>query len=147
MDRRAWLPFAPMRRLLCLSACVFLLPGCGERRPAADAPADEPTVSVDIFAGLPVLPGSRFAGGSANAGEAIAQVPASADSVARFYRRVLVDRSWDIRGDATAPDGQVTLHARSPEGRPIWILIRPLAAGRAEVSLIATAGDTTTPRP
>ena len=132
-----------MRRLLCLCACLIPLAACGERTPAADAPPDEPVASADVFAGLPVLPGSRFAGGSANAAEAIADVPVSADSVARFYRRVLDERSWDIRGDATAPDGQVTLHARSPEGRPIWILIRPVPGGRAQVSLIATAVDPT----
>jgi hypothetical protein len=136
-----------MRCSLCLCASLILLPGCGERAPDADAPADEPTVSADIFAGLPVMPGSRFAGGSADAAEAVVEVAVAPDSVARFYRRVLTDRSWDIRGDATAPDGQVTLHARSPEGRPIWIMIRPIAANRSEVSLIATAVDTTAPRP
>jgi hypothetical protein len=135
-----------MRRVLCCCACLVSLVGCGERTPAADAPSEEPVLSADVFAGLPILPGARFGGGSANAAEAIADVPVSADSVARFYRRVLDDRAWDIRGDATAPDGQVTLHARSPEGRPIWIMIRPVAGGRAQVSLIATAVDTAASR-
>ena len=146
MDRRTALPFALMRCFLGISACLVLLVGCGDRPPAADAPPDEPVASVDIFAGLPVLPGSRLAGGSANAAEAVMAVPIAADSVARFYRRLLADRSWDIRGDATAPGGEVTLHARSPEGRPIWIMIRPTGTGRSEVSLIATVFDSAASR-
>ncbi|MDH4350129.1 MAG: hypothetical protein OEW56_03150, partial [Gemmatimonadota bacterium] len=116
-----------MRRYLSLCTLALVLAGCGDRPPADDPPPDEATVSPEIFAGLPVLPGARMAGGSANAGEAVVEVPVSADSVARFYRQIFVDRSWDIRGDATAPDGYVTLHARSPEGRPVWVMIRPLA--------------------
>lgn len=135
-----------MRTLLGLCACLFLLAGCGDRPPAGDAPPDEAAVSPDIFAGLPVLAGSRLAGGSGNAAEAVVEVPFAADSVARFYRQVLADRAWDIRGDATAPDGQVTLHARSPEGRPIWIIVRPAGAGHASVSVIATAVDSTASR-
>jgi hypothetical protein len=96
-----------------------------------------------MFAGLPLLSGSRVAGGSGNAAEAVVAVPVAADSVARFYRQVLADRAWDIRGDATTPDGQVTLHARSPAGRPIWIIIRPVAPARSEVSVIAAAFDST----
>jgi len=132
-----------MRPVLSLCACLILTAGCGDRPPADEAPPDEPVVSPDIFAGLPVLPGSRLAGATANAAEAIVAAPVAADSVARFYRRVLADRSWDIRGDATDPDGRVTLHARSPDGRPIWIIIRPTQAGHSEVSVIATAVDST----
>lgn len=134
------------RHVIILSALVLVLAGCGDRAPAADAPAEEPTASADLFAGLPVLQGARFAGGSADAAEAVVTIPVSADSVARFYRGVLADRSWDIRGDATAPDGQVTLHARSSEGRPIWIMIRPTGRGRSEVSVIATVVDTAAKR-
>lgn len=144
MDRRTPLPFAPMRTLCVLCACLLLVAGCGDRSSAGDMPPDEPSVSPDIFAGLPVLPGSRLAGGSGTAAEAVVAVPVSADSVARFYRRVLADRDWDIRGDATARDGEVTLHARSPEGRPIWIIVRPAGPSRAEVSVIATAVDSVT---
>jgi hypothetical protein len=68
-------------------------------------------------------------------------VPVPADSVARFYRRVLADRFWDLRGDATDRDGQITLYARSPEGRPMWIIVRPAGASRANVSVVATAVD------
>jgi len=135
-----------MRSFVSLCAGLLLLCACGERPPGGDAPADEPAVSPEIFAGLPVLPGSRLAGGSGSAAEAVVAVPVPADSVARFYRRILADRDWDIRGDATAPDGEVTLHARSPEGRPIWILIRPAGSGGAQVSVIATAVDTTASR-
>jgi hypothetical protein len=132
-----------MRRVLGLWTSLILLTGCGDRPPADEAPVDEPAVSSDIFAGLPILPGSRMAGASGNAAEAIVATPVAADSVARFYRRVLADRSWDIRGDATDPDGRVTLHARSPDGRPIWIIIRPTQGGHSEISVIATAVDST----
>jgi hypothetical protein len=79
--------------------------------------------------------------------EALIQVPLPADSLARVYRSTLAEQAWDVRGDATAADGSITLHARSSEGRPIWIMIRPLAPGRSEVSLIATAADSTAGAP
>jgi hypothetical protein len=94
-----------------------------------------------MFLGLPVFPGARIVAGGPGAAEALIEAPAPVDSLARVYRRVLVRQSWEIRGDVTAPDGSVTLHARSAEGRPVWIMIRPLGSGRSEVSLIATAVD------
>jgi hypothetical protein len=130
-----------MRTLPSLAACLIVLASCGDRLPSHDAPPEAPVVSPEIFAGLPLLPGSRMAGGSANAAEAVVAVPVPADSVARFYRRVLADRFWDLRGDATDRDGQITLYARSPEGRPMWIIVRPAGASRANVSVVATAVD------
>jgi hypothetical protein len=100
-----------------------------------------------MFFGLPVVPGSRIVAGGSGVGEARIQVPIPADSLARVYRRILAKQAWDIRGDATAPDGSVTLHARSSAGRPIWIMIRPLTGGESEVSLIATAVDSTAAAP
>jgi hypothetical protein len=130
-----------MRRSLSLCVLVLVLAGCRDRPPSEDPPPDEPTVSPDIFAGLPILPGARMAGGSTNAAEAVVEIPVAADSVARFYRSIFADRFWDIRGDATTPDGQVTLHARSPAGRPVWVMIRPMGPNRSAVSVIATAVD------
>ena len=68
-------------------------------------------------------------------------VPVSADSVATYYRNALADRDWDLRGDATTADGGIRLHARSAEGRPIWIIIEPTGVNRAKVSVIAAAPD------
>jgi hypothetical protein len=137
-----------MRRSLRLGVFCALLTtqtGCGDRPPADGTPpvppADEPAPTPELFFGLPVIPGSRIVAGSAGAAQAMIRVPLPADSLARVYRRVLVKQSWEIRGDATAADGSVTLHARSAEGRPMWIMIRPLGPGQSEVSLIATAVD------
>ena len=137
-----------MRRSLRLGVFCALLTiqaGCGDQPPADGTPpvppADELPPTPEMFFGLPVIPGSRIVAGGAGAAEALIQVPLPADSLARVYRRVLVQQSWEIRGDATAADGSVTLHARSAEGRPTWIMIRPLGPGQSEVSLIATAVD------
>ena len=155
------LPFASMQRSLRLGVLATLLlltqAGCGDRpaasgsSPATDAPPANvapplpavpgPDPKPEMFFGLPVVPGSRIVAGTDGAAEALIQVSLPADSLARVYRRVLVKQSWEIRGDATAADGSVTLHARSAEGRPIWIMIRPLGPGHSEVSLIATAVD------
>jgi hypothetical protein len=131
-----------MLRLRLALLAVLVVAACGDQAASDTAegagPAEE-VASPEIFEGLPVLPGSRLMGGSADAAEAVVDVPVTVDSVARWYRRVLLERSWAIRGDATAADRSVTLHATSPEGRPIWIMMRPLADGTtARVSVIAT---------
>jgi len=138
-----------MPRFPLLLCAVLVLVACGEQ-PPADRSGDEPMPTPEIFAGLPVLPGARMVAGTSSAAEAVVNVPVSADSVARFYRAIFGQRDWAIRGDATAPDGSVTLHAASPEGRPVWIMIRPVSSTSAEVSLIASvppspAPDTTQP--
>jgi hypothetical protein len=122
----------------CLVAGAVLIAGCGEGVPA-DRPPEAPPPSADLFAGLPVLPGARIVSGTANAAEAVVEVQVAADSVARFYRAAFIKLDWAIRGDATAPDGTVTLHAASPKGRPVWVMIRPVSPNAAEVSLIAAA--------
>jgi len=122
----------------CVVAGALLAAGCGEGT-TTDRPSEAQPPSPDLFAGLPVLPGARIMGGAPDAAEAVVEVPAAADSVARFYRAVFVKFDWTIRGDVTAPDGSVTLHAASPEGRPIWVMIRPVSPTAAEVSVIAVA--------
>jgi hypothetical protein len=135
-----------MRNLLLAGTVVLLLVACTDRPPAeqADQPVDGGEPSREMFAGLPVFPGSRMVSGSATAAEALVTVPVSADSVARYYRKALADREWTIRGDATGADGTVTLHAGSRDGRPIWIRIHPIAPDTCEVSFIATALTDTT---
>jgi len=135
---------------LLVCAVTAALVACAERpAPKAAEPPSVPQPSLDMFAGLPVLPGSRLVGGTPDAAEAVVRVPVSADSVADFYRGVFVQRGWVIRGDATTPDGSVTLHAASPENRPVWIMIRPAGDTAADVSIIATAvhaADSARPR-
>lgn len=126
-----------MPRFSLFLCTALVLGACGEQ-PPVDRSGDEPMPSPEVFAGLPVLPGARMVAGTSSAAEAVVSVPVSADSVARFYRAIFGQRDWAIRGDATAPDGSVTLHAASPEGRPVWIMIRPVSATSAEVSLIAS---------
>jgi hypothetical protein len=130
-----------MRTLLSCCLPLLLVAGCGDRPAGEAAPPDETTAAPAIFAGLPLLPGSRVAGGTGNAAEAVVTVPLPPDSVAQFYRRVLADRAWDLRGDVTDRDGQITLHGRSPQGRPLWIIVRPAGPGGSTVSVIATAVD------
>jgi hypothetical protein len=138
-----------MRNLLLAGTLALLLVACTDRPPAEQAveqPVDGGEPSREMFAGLPVFPGSRLVSGSATAAEALVNVPVSADSVARYYRQALADREWTIRGDATEVDGTVTLHAGSRDGRPIWIRIHPIAPDSCEVSVIATAPTDTASR-
>jgi hypothetical protein len=147
----------PSLRLGVLCTLLMIQAACGDRAPADDAraPAPAPATAVtpapegdptpQMFFGIPVIPGARIVAGTAGAAEARIEIPLPADTTAGIYRRILVRQSWEIRGDNTAPDGSVTLHARSAEGRPVWIIIRPLAPGLTEVSLIATAASPASP--
>jgi hypothetical protein len=127
-----------MRTAILAIVPLLALAGCADRPPRDDT-SDTDVPSREMFAGLPVFPGSRLVAGSATAAEARVSVPVSADSVANYYRQALTVRNWVIRGDATDADGTVTLHAGSDEGRPIWIRIVPVSADACEVSFIATA--------
>jgi hypothetical protein len=130
-----------MSRATAAIAATLVLLACNDR-PASQAEAQPDTPpSLAIFHGLPVMPGSRLAGGSGEAAEAYVDVPVSADSVARWYRSVLIERSWAIRGDATDRRGYVTLYGTSPEGRPLWIMIQPTGVSSARVSVVATRSD------
>ncbi|MGD2135959.1 MAG: hypothetical protein PVF27_07360 [Gemmatimonadales bacterium] len=132
-----------------LSAAVLLVmlaAACGAE-PQGDEPGERPPRSLLIgMIGTPVFrPSERIAQTlSADALETVFRSDASLETVAAWYRTVLIRSGWDIVGDARLPDSSVALHARQEGKPPIWITIRPGAlAGTSQFSIIGAAPDTT----
>jgi hypothetical protein len=72
---------------------------------------------------------------------------ASVDVIAGWYRRALPLNNWQIKNDGKGRDGVVTLYAEK-EGRPLWITLRPNAAGSGtSYTLIGALTDTAAVRP
>ncbi len=113
----------------------------------ADTAEEQPArPSQDVMRGAPLYQPAVLADqrGSAEAMEFVFRSPSPADSIAEWYRARITYMGWDISGDATTPDGAISLHAQR-EGAPLWIIIRSLGddAG-SEFSLIGAAPDTST---
>jgi hypothetical protein len=69
------------------------------------------------------------------------------DVIAGWYRRALPLNNWQIKNDGKGRDGVVTLYAEK-EGRPLWITLRPNAAGSGtSYTLIGALTDTAAVRP
>lgn len=129
-------------RLLAAVALATAVLAC---RDGGRTQTDTPPDSVPLYAlsGVPVMPGTRVLGaeGAADAVEASAVIALPPDSVARWYRTALVSGGWQLRGDVPDFRGAVTLHARRPDGRPVWIMIRPDAEGGTRLSVIGAVPD------
>jgi hypothetical protein len=124
-------------------ALVLLVPlffSCGKER--------APAASPELLAGIPAMPGS-FASSTSAGTDAIQagyQTAARADSVAAWYRRWLVKDGWQITGDLRDARGTVTVHAEK-SGRPIWLIIQPLANGIGSMfSVIGAEADSAAAR-
>ncbi|MDH3497460.1 MAG: hypothetical protein OER21_11915 [Gemmatimonadota bacterium] len=121
---------------------VLAVLACGDGgREAAETARD--SVPLHALSGIPVMPGARVLGaeGGPDAVEAAAVVALPPDSVANWYRAALVSGGWQLRGDVPDMRGAVTLHARRPDGRPVWIMIRPGADGGTVLSVIGAVPD------
>jgi hypothetical protein len=109
------------------------------------APAAEPTVSpLRALRDVPILTGSSEVerSGTPEALQLVFLVPLERDSVAALYRRVLPQRGWRIKGDAT--DGGVVRLYAERNGPPLWIRIQGAGPGAAQYTIIgAPTRDTT----
>jgi hypothetical protein len=130
--------------LLAWVLTVTALAGCGPGGDAASTPPD--SLLRKVFAGIPLIPGGAVGNvtGEADAAQATLRVARPPDSVASWYRRELLARSWTIVSDVRSGDGTVTLHATDPANRPIWLLINRDAPGAgALVTVVGAVPDTT----
>ncbi len=119
-----------------------------EAPPSASDSRTAPMVSpLRVLRDVPILEGSDEVerSGTPEALQLVFLVPLSRDSVAAAYRRVLRQRGWRIKGDAT-DSGVVQLYAER-NGPPLWIRIRDAGPGAAQYTIIgAQALDTTRTR-
>ncbi len=101
---------------------------------------------TELLAGIPVYPGARAMSTAAGADAAQAGflTDRPADSVAGWYRDWFARDGWLIGGDLRAPDGSTSLHAEKA-GRPLWLLVKPLAGGLgSQFSVIGAETDSAT---
>ena len=128
---------SPCFRVILLAS--LLVPACRGEKPRE--------ASVELLAGIPAMPRSipvSSAAGS-EAVEAGYTTAASPDSVARWYRQWFLKDGWRINGDLPSAGG-VALSVEKA-GRPIWLMIRPMANHQGSVfSVVAAGADSTPPR-
>jgi hypothetical protein len=135
-----------LRGVLAVAAIGVV--ACGGNEDHEAAPPD--SLPLYTLRGVPMFPGARLLGieGGADAAQATVSIPLPVDSVARWYRRALLELRWHIASDVPTPDGGVSLHVESTDGRPVWLLITPTADRTGTVvSAIGAVRDTTAARP
>jgi hypothetical protein len=104
---------------------------------ALAACADTPPKTAEVSEALPNLPlppqptfVSRA--GGPDALQLTVRSPASADSVATYYRQVLKQGKWRLVNDAKDADGATVLLAQQ-NGPPLWVRIRKAEDGPGSV--------------
>jgi hypothetical protein len=137
-----------MRRMPGL-LLIALLTACSERpAPPAGTPPDSTVLYA--FRGVPFMYGAKFleTSHSGDAAQTRLLIDVTPDSVANFYRAGLLRRGWQLVNDARAPDGTITIHARSADRRPVWLVIQRNPAGPGTILSVvgAMAGADSTPR-
>jgi hypothetical protein len=106
--------------------CCLVLAAC------TDKPA---TVKFSqALPNLPLPPQASFVGraGGPDALQVTVRSPASADSVAMYYRRVFKANNWRLVNDAKDAEGATVLFA-AQNGPPLWVRIQSAEDGRGSV--------------
>lgn len=103
---------------------AVVLAGCGDK-------AAKPPKLSEALPNIPLPPNPTFVqrAGGTDALQITVSTPASAESLAVYYRRVLSQGRWKLINDSKDVSGAVTLMAQQ-DGPPLWVRIRP-AAGAA----------------
>jgi hypothetical protein len=122
---------------------VLALTACGGDAPPPDQVAAN-RAATRTLADAPLMTGSQMISSNVgqDAAQAVVTVPFGPDSVANWYRQDLVNKKWNIVGDAKMADGSVSLHA-SRNGTPLWIIIRGTGVASSQVTLVGAVPDST----
>ena len=112
--------------------------GCAE-----PPPPPRETPNQDVMRGAPLFRPSQITADSRTkqAVQWTLRTSVSADSVARWYRRRVLDLGWHIGADTPLPDGGMSLYVQR-DGPDLWIMVHPSGTG-AEFTLIGAATDST----
>ncbi len=115
-----------MIRPVVLSIALTVLAAC--ERPAERTEARG--LAAKVLDGLLTYPPSHVV--SVSAGQDVAQVvlttPAGVQGVATWYRQMLRLNGWELRSDAVANDGTISIYADSGS-RPLWITLKANVGG------------------
>jgi hypothetical protein len=111
--------------------CCLVLAACTDKPPTAKLSQALPN--------LPLPPQASFVGraGGPDAIQITVRSPASADSVATYYRRVFKTGNWRLVNDAKDAEGATVLFAEQ-SGPPLWVRIRNAEDGSG--SLVDLSG-------
>jgi hypothetical protein len=114
---------------------LALLAACGSEPPGSSSATPPDSTALLAFRDVPFMFGARFIGTthSGDVAETKLLVAVTPDSVANFYRAGLLRRRWAIASDVRAPDGSITILARSADRRSVWLVIAPDSAGRGTI--------------
>jgi hypothetical protein len=113
-------------KIRCVVLCLALA-ACGDKPPRAARLSE-------AMPNLPLPPQPVFVSraGGPDALQVTVRSPASADSVAAYYRRVFKLGTWRLVNDAKDAEGATVLFAKQ-NGPPMWVRIRKAEAGSGSV--------------
>ena len=135
-----------MYRSLILLVCLTL---------ACDRPRepDARQLASRALQGALSYPGStivKVAAGT-DAAEVTLTTPDSVARVADWFRTALTLNNWQLRNEGKGAAGAVSIYAEKPDGRPLWVTLRPNVGGPGTtytlIGAIIEPDSTATPRP
>ena len=115
-----------MHRSLVVLGCLTLFVACD--RPKEP---DARQVASRALQGVLSYPGSTIV--KVNAGTDAAEVtfttPDAVEHVATWLRHALTLNGWQLRNEGKGAGGAVSIYAEKPDGRPLWVTLRPNVGG------------------
>ncbi len=110
----------------CLLIAIALLSAC--ERPGDDTQAR--VLAAKVLKGVLSYPASSIVSVSAgkDAAQLVLTTRASVQEVASWYRQALRLNGWELKSDAAAGDGSISLYA-DRANQPLWITLKPNAGG------------------
>ena len=64
-----------------------------------------------------------------DAAEVTLSTPDSVARVANWFRQALPLNGWQLRNEGKTSGGALTIYAEKPDGRPLWLTLRPNVGG------------------
>ena len=114
-----------MHRTLVLLGCLTLAACDRPKEPNARQLASRALQGALSYPGSTIV---KVAAGT-DAAEVTLATRDSVTRVAHWFRQALPLNGWQLRNEGKASGGALTIYAEKPDGRPLWVTLRPNVGG------------------